>query len=205
LSAARPGSGPAAGPGAGRLPRRRRAFTLLEMTLVMALIVILASLSYPAIGAMYAETRLQAGSDAVRAAWAEAQGHAVEEGRAYRFAIVPGKGNYRVAPDASEFWSGDGAAYDPENPSYILEDSLPKGMMFPDSGGRPMDVLVDDYSDTPADKEKVGTGQWVTYATFLPDGTSVEDVDLPLEYTGCRPLTLHLRSLTGTVTVQRGD
>ena len=108
--------------------RRRRAVTLLELMLVAAIMLMFAALSYPTLAAMYADIRLQGASDAVRAAWSEAQAHAVDEGRAYRFAIVPGKGNYRVAPDSDEFWEGSGnsATTDSDNPPYILEGALPK-------------------------------------------------------------------------------
>jgi prepilin-type N-terminal cleavage/methylation domain-containing protein len=184
--------------------RRRRAFTLLEMVLVCAIMVIFAAISYPAIEAMYAGARLEGASDAVRAAWAEAQAHAVNESRAYRFAVVPGKGNYRVAPDSAEFWSGDGgrANFDPDNPAYVLESSLPKGMVFPDEGGNVPNVSVND-SSLPDDG--VPVGQWVTWVTFLPTGTAEDDAEVVLQYPGTRPITLRLRGLTGTTTVLRGE
>ena len=171
----------------------------------MALIVILASLTYPAIETMYRETRLQAGSDAVRAAWAEAQSHAVNEGRAYCFAVIPGKGNYRVAPDtrdANGVEDESKAESDSENPSYVLEESLPKGIVFPESSGHSANAGADDSA---LPEGQIASGQWVILATFLPDGTTDQDVELPLEYPGCRALTLHLRALTGTTKVQRGE
>jgi hypothetical protein len=176
----------------------------MEVVLVMAIILIFAAISYPAIDAMYAGARLEGASDAVRAAWADAQGHAVNEGRAYRFAIVPGKGNYRVAPDSAEFWNGEGgsAQADPENPAYILESSLPRGMVFPDENGNVPQGTVKDsaYAD-----DAVPVGQWVTWVTFLPDGTAQEDAEVFLQYPGTRPITLRLRALTGTTTVLRGE
>jgi hypothetical protein len=175
----------------------------MEVVLVMAIILIFAAISYPAIDAMYAGARLEGASDAVRAAWSEAQGHAVNEGRAYRFAVVPGKGNYRVAPDSAEFWNGGGnAQYDPENPAYVLESSLPKGMVFPDENGNVPHGTVNDSS---LPDNEVPVGSWVTWVTFLPDGTAQDDAEVLLQYPGCRPFILRLRALTGTTTVQRGE
>jgi prepilin-type N-terminal cleavage/methylation domain-containing protein len=184
--------------------RRRSGFTLLEVVLVMAIIIIFAAISYPAIDAMYAGARVEGASDAVRAAWADAAGHAVNEGRAYRFAIVPGKGNLRVAPDGAEFWNGEGgtANADPDNPAYILQSSLPKGMVFPDESGNVPQVAVND-SSLPDDNVPVGS--WVTWVTFLPDGTAQDDAEVFLQYPGTRPITLRLRALTGTTTVLRGE
>lgn len=184
--------------------RRRRGFTLLEIVLVMAIIVMFAAISFPAIEAMYADARLQGGSDSVRAAWSEAQAHAVNESRPYRFAVVPGKGNYRVAPDSAEFWNGDGGnpSSDSENPAYVLEESMPRGMVFPEENGNVPKVSPNDSS---LPEGSVGVGQWVTLATFLPDGTAQDDVEITLQYPGTRPIILRLRALTGTTTVSRGE
>src|SRR5262245_43682984 len=86
--------------------QRRRAYTLVEVTLVLALMVILAAIGYPSIDAMYTGGKVEGASDSVRAAWSEAQAHAVNEGRPYRFAMIPGKGNYRLAPHSDDYWSG---------------------------------------------------------------------------------------------------
>lgn len=184
--------------------RRRRAFTLMEIVLVMAIMVIFAALSYPSIESMYSGARLEGAGDAVRAAWSEAQAHAVNETRSYRFAIVPGKGNYRVAPDSAEFWTGsDGNSNsDPDNPAYILEDALPKGMVFPDDGGNTPNVAA---NDSALPRGSVGINQWVTKATFLPDNTAQDDAEIILRYHDARPMILRLRALTGTTTVTRGE
>src|SRR6516165_5511545 len=87
----------------------RRAFTLFELLLVLALLVILAGLALPSIDAMYADSRVTAAADQVRASWASARAHAIREGRPYRFAIAVNGNGFRVAPDSSEFWGGGDA------------------------------------------------------------------------------------------------
>src|SRR5262249_12697428 len=115
---------------------RRRAFTLFEVVLVLALMVILGALAYPNLDSLYSDFRWTQASDQVRACWAEARAHAMNEGRTYRFAVVNNSGNYRLAPDSSEFWASNSGAPPPtsstssnaNNPPYQEEDVLPKGV-----------------------------------------------------------------------------
>src|SRR5436305_1968804 len=85
---------------------RRRGFTLLELILVMAVIVALAAITYPSFEPMYRQFRMSAAADQLKAGLLHARAQAVEEGRPYAFAMLPGKGNFRVAPDGQQFWSG---------------------------------------------------------------------------------------------------
>jgi len=184
------------------LRQRRRAYTLMEILLVMAVMVMFAAIGYPAIDNFYSGVKVEAASDAVRAAWSEAQAHAVNEGRPYRFAVVPGKGNYRVAPDGSDYWSGGTPPQsDADNPAIVLENSLPKGIVFTTEGG----MAGPSNGETSLPDNGVSSGQWTTTAVFLPDGTAQDDVEITLQMDGSRPTTICLRSLTGAVTVQRGE
>src|SRR5947209_8598718 len=92
------------------VPTRRRGYSLLEVILVVAVIALVAALFVPTLENLYNPYKTQEAADSVRAAWALARTHAMEEGRSYRFAVVPGRGNFRVAPDEDEFWTGS----DPE-------------------------------------------------------------------------------------------
>lgn len=178
--------------------RMRPAFTLLEVILVMAVLVLLAALSYPSLESLYGHVQRDAGVDSVRAAWAEGQGRAVNEGRAYRFSLVPGRGNYRLAPDSAEFWSGGGReADDSDAPPFILEGAMPKGVTFESQWGSD----EDDASAIPTGQ--VESSQWVTSAVFLPDGTARDDAEVVIQTRGVRPVTLRVRGLTGVVTTQR--
>lgn len=180
--------------------RPRSAYTLFELILVMAIISMVAALAYPSIEAMYGDYRLTAGVDQVRAAWAAARAHALDEGRPYRFAILPNQGNYRVAPDSADFWAGSGGAADAaqaSTPPYILEETLPRGVRMalsdtPSVGG------ADDLTSQPA--ASVDAGQWTPVAVFLPDSTARDDAEIVFQTRGCRPRALRLRALTGIVT-----
>jgi len=185
---------------------RRRGFTLLEVVLVCTLVVLLAVISFPSMQAMYNDLRLNSATDQVRAAWTQARVQAIDEGRAYRFAVIPGKGNYRLAPDTGEYWAGNGGPGPAENtdpnaePPLVLEDALPRGVRFalPDSNA-PLDF--DAGEETALPPGSVDVGQYLTLATFLPDGTAREDVSISFSTKGGRPLLLKLRGITGASTV----
>jgi len=181
--------------------QRRRAYTLIEILLVMALMVTIAAIGYSAADSYYDGVKLEAASDSVRAAWSEAQAHAVSEGRPYRFSVVPGKGNYRIAPDSADFWSGATPEPDPDNPAIIVQNSLPRGIAFTTHG----EAVPNGDGETSLPNDNVPSSQWVTTAVFLPDGTAQDDTEIALRLAGCRPIILRLRALTGVTSIQRGE
>ena len=84
----------------------RSAFTLLEIILVMGMIVVVMAIAAPSVSNFYKGEKLLAATDGVRGAIAETRVHAIDQGLAYRFAVVPGRGNFRFAPDSQEYWTG---------------------------------------------------------------------------------------------------
>lgn len=183
----------------------RRGYTLLELLLVLALILLLAVIAYPSLDAMSGDLKLVSAADQVRAAWTQARTRAVNEGRPYRFALVPGKGNYRLAPDAPEFWSGDGAqaADSTENTEkpLVLERCVTNGVRFNlQDASTPLELDAGDDSFLPPGS--VELNKYLPIVTFSPDGTSREDVNIVFSLKGARPILLRLRGLTGAVTVR---
>ncbi len=180
----------------------RRGFTLFEMVIVLALMLIIASLSIPSIESMYSDSKMQAGVDQVRGAWAGMRSHAISEGQQYRFGVSANGGDFRAAPDRPEYWAGDTPEpTDPNNPPLVIQGTLPKGITF----------TVGDASD-PGSGDGAGAsaastagGAWTTVAVFLPDGTAQQDVEITFRMpdTGATPISLKLRALTGGVTTTR--
>ncbi|MFL5328034.1 MAG: prepilin-type N-terminal cleavage/methylation domain-containing protein [Gemmataceae bacterium] len=169
----------------------RRGFTILEVTLVLTVLLVLAAITVPSLDAMYGESKATAAADMVRARWADARARAVEDGVPYRFAIMPGTGKFRVAPDASEFWSGGGtvaAMPETESPPLVLEEELPKGILF--------------TSDDASGDTDAGGGDWTPLVTFQPDATANADAKITFRVRSSRPLDVQLRALTCAVTVQ---
>jgi prepilin-type N-terminal cleavage/methylation domain-containing protein len=182
-------------------PSTRTAFTLLELILVMALIVSLMAIGYPMIESSYAYVKVTAAADTVKGAWARARARAIEDCIAYRFSIAPEQGRFRIAPDRADYWTGDGVP-DPgqNNPPLVLEGKLPKGIAF-----APGQNASNDSPASSNDDEKVNAANWVTTAVFLPDGTAQDDVDMKINIKGTRPITLRLRSMTGTAKTIVGE
>jgi prepilin-type N-terminal cleavage/methylation domain-containing protein len=171
------------------LSRHRRAgLTLLEVLLVMVILITLSAAAYPTLSAMYGDIRVKGGADQVQGAWAEARSHAIEDGRAYRFAVEQGTGRFRVAPDGPEFWDGSGGAQSDENaaPPWIHESELPKAILF----NVPQNLPTE--------------GEWTTVAVFKPDGTCQADVEIALkEDDDVSEIVIRVRAMTGAVTVRK--
>ncbi len=172
--------------------RARPAYTLLELTLVMAILAILTSLAIPSLEAMIGHYRLNSAVDQVRGALATARSHAVNEGQAYRFSLGPDGSSFRIAPDNTDASSnGDGASGADSSGPFTLEEPLPKGIQVT-LGDTPTGTALatPDPSAAPGD------------ALFLPDGTTRQDLELLFQGKGAGSKTLSLRALTGIVTVR---
>jgi len=165
----------------------RKAYTLFELLLVMAIILVLAALAYPSLTGSYAQTKGTASADSVKAAWTSARSQAMKENRPYRFAVVWNKGSYRVAPDSEEFWSGTPSdSADPAKAPLVIEESLPEGVTFRGS----------DQGSTDSSSD------WSTVVVFNPDGTASEDTEVSFQSQGGSGATLKLKAFTGTASVQ---
>ena len=178
----------------------RRGYTLFELLVVVALVLILAGMAVPSIESMYADSRLEAAADQVAGQWSAMRARAITEGRPYRFAIQPGGGDFRVAPDAPEFWSGGDApaASNDANAPLVAQDSLPAGIRFASVGGDSGSAANPDTGEVgDASAAASGSGSWSTTAVFLPDGTARQDQEITFRSELSGPLALKLRALTG--------
>jgi len=184
--------------------KRRSGSTLIEIILVMAILIIISAMSIPSLQSMYGSYKLNGGVDAVRSAWADARARAIEEGRPYRFSVEQDGSAYRVAPHQDDYWQGgnNGPDDDPNGKGLILEKSLPSGVRFavngePSNPNTPEEPTKDSLEDKP-----VTNTNWTTAVIFEPDGTSKQDVGIQFTVRGCKPTTLQLRGMTGTVSVK---
>lgn len=92
--------------------KRGRAFTLLELVLVLAIIAAIGAIAFPAFNGIFERQRLQASAEQIRLALDRARLLAMRTGQAQMFECAPGEGKFSIHPltqqsDAAN--SGEGA------------------------------------------------------------------------------------------------
>jgi prepilin-type N-terminal cleavage/methylation domain-containing protein len=188
--------------------RGRRGLTLVEVLLVLALLVIMAGFTWPALERPIAGHTLRKAADRVRSEWIRTRVKAMSDGETYCFRCAAGYGQYVIEcqagaqPMAGElFAEGFAGSVDSSGASLASnpkEGSLPEGITFYAD-----DPALDDAAGMAADgsdEPPLGAQVWSDPILFYPDGTnSGARLQLKNEYD--RTIELTLRGLTGTVTV----
>jgi prepilin-type N-terminal cleavage/methylation domain-containing protein len=166
------------------MPRpARRGYTILELLVVLALLVILGAAILPSISGIAGNVRQKAASDLVRARMADARAKAIETNQPYRVALSDDGTRIRVGPDGADY-----ATTPPDRPvgyqSKVTEDAIEKASAH---------VLLD-----PNDPPPEHDGGWTTVATFLPDGTCREaHVTVEVRERDFPPIRIRVRGVTG--------
>jgi len=78
----------------------RRAVTLVEVLLVLALLVMLASIAWPALGPPMANQRLRKAADKVRTSWAATRVDAMSSGQTFLFRCAIDGSQYQIEAQA---------------------------------------------------------------------------------------------------------
>jgi prepilin-type N-terminal cleavage/methylation domain-containing protein len=175
----------------------RAAFTLIEVLLTLAVLVILASFAWPVLDRLLESERLAKAADRVRARWTGARAVAIESGQLILFRYTPGANRYRIEYQ-QELTSGD-----EDKPACLarlpLEQTLPDGVHFAeDQGpGEPSPEGLDEFSMGAASDP-----EWSSPILFCPDGTC-SNAQLELRNDQQWTVRLTLRGMTGVVTVGR--
>ena len=188
--------------------RRRRAFTLLEVLLTLALLVVISGIAWIAVQRPLARQRLRSAVDAVRSEWCQARVDAMKSGRTYAFRYMVHGDRYHLgaqddpspgdsspaaqasAPDEEEV--GD----EPLPPP--VDKTLPQGICFLAAGaGNNPAATGYDAETKPADSGN----DWSDPIYFYADG-STSDARLVLAADRHSAMRLLLRGVTGSVTVE---
>jgi prepilin-type N-terminal cleavage/methylation domain-containing protein len=171
--------------------RSRTGYTLVEVVLVMAILVIVAAIAIPSLTGMLSSGNLEAAEDTVKAQLTKARNKAKEEGCSYKFCIKVNTGSYRIAPDSDEYWGGTGGSANSSNSN----SSAPEGKVI--EGKLPEKVC---FSPPQGLSKSDGAGSdWSTVATFLSDGTAVDDAQVGIAVEGHNPLLINLKGATGSI------
>jgi prepilin-type N-terminal cleavage/methylation domain-containing protein len=183
-----------------------RGFTLLELTLVLALLVVITAIIWPAFEKPLASQRLRHAADKVRAEWSRTRIKAMTSGSPHVFRYLPLSNQYQV-----EIWQGAeaqleaGSANDfgvAEQQAIVAqaagEKGLPEGVVF-DANQMRQDVRSM-FVGADAVQSTTGEAAWSEPIYFYPDGTATT-ARLLLRNEHELYIILDLRGLTGVTTV----
>jgi type II secretory pathway pseudopilin PulG len=170
------------------LSTTRNAYTLLELLVVLAVIIILGGAVTMTLDGYHSNTRQKAAADGIRTRMADARANAMEQGAWYRLAISTDGTRIRLAPDGPDF-----ATLPADNPpainSRVIEDRFEEGVTA---------EVIDDSDDGAT----LDTGGWRTIATVGPEGICKEDGALiRVKEKNFAPIDVRVRGVIGSARV----
>ena len=164
----------------------RSGFTLIELMVVLALLIIFAALAIPSFAGLKGNADQKAAMDLLRARIADARGLAMEEAATYRLAVNKDGTKIRLAPESADF-SHLPASEDAGGGAKVIESSIDKATITISADSEAGAIAGEDQDD------------WITIGTFLPNGTCREDSTLVEVHEGNFPaMKILLRGVTGT-------
>jgi len=181
----------------------RCGFSLLELMFVLAILLVVASLSVPTIQRTFSRHALNKGAGLLRASMGQARIKAIKTGEVFALYYVPGEAWHGIAPfaNAQEQMSiATRRARDSQNRSGIedfSDDLLPRGVIF--SQG---EAIIDARAAQAVEDAGQGAMGNVKMILFYPDGTS-QDAQVILENDKREQMQVTLRGLTGTSTTTK--
>jgi prepilin-type N-terminal cleavage/methylation domain-containing protein len=174
---------------------RHHGFTLVEVMLVLALLVVIGAIASPLLEGTFARASLQNGGDLVRAAWSRARLAAMESGQTHVFRCELKGPRYVITTlDAFSSGAGDPAPGDDKRRDAsdlirLSEDRLPDGVVFATCHMAASSQVEATLGATPA-------GSWSPPILFHTDGTTT-DATVLLANDQLQTVRVTLRGLTG--------
>ena len=196
----------AVGP-AARRQSQHRAFTLLEVLLVLAIVLIISGVAAVALKRPLIRQRLRSAADAVRSEWCRARVDAMKTGHTFAFRYRVRGDRYRLGAQEDPSAAESSTAAQPPAPDEEemgddplpppVDKTLPQGIRFlPADGGSALAAMGDNPETQPAEN----TGDWSDPIYFYADG-STSDARLLLAADRHSAMRLQIRGITGSVTV----
>ena len=184
---------------------RRRAVTLIEVMLVLALLVLIAAAAWPALERSMASQRLKNAADIVRAEWAHTRAKAMLTDTAYQFCYTPDGQTFWVEPCEGFQDTLDASAATETDKAKKSDDMLlPDKILFVQGKvqAEATDADSPDQADeqAAADADAVEDGEQDAPIIFYPDGTcSSASLVLKNEYE--HGIKVTIRGLTAISTI----
>ncbi len=192
----------------------RRAFTMTELLLVLAIVVIIAATAGFAIKRPLARQRLHTAADAVRSEWCQARVDAMKSGHTYAFRYLVRGDRYHLGAQEDQPLADNSASVPPTalataQPAATDEEdlgddplpppvdkTLPPGIRFVGADGSDLASLGESPETTAADQ----SGDWSDPIFFYSDG-STSDAQLLVAADRHSAMRLQLRGVSGSVIV----
>lgn len=198
----------------------RRAFTLLEVMLVMGILVAVAAIAWPSITRAYESVRLRKAADQVQAGLSHARVEAMSSGVSQVFQFEPNSPRYTITPYQDDSVSLDSTAANTSTSSSGVQSSASSAGTAPSpTGGRSdpanpcQHQLPDGFVFTTAQRSSdsrtaVAEGQLSDGSAsadappvfFYPDGQS-QDAVITISTDNGRSISITLRGYTGVTHV----
>ena len=186
---------------------RVRGFTLFEMLVALAVLLVLIGMTFPAVGRMYANHELNQSVEHVRAALAGTRYHAIDSATVYQFRFEPNGRRFLVIPYEQNALAGTSSNQSLNSRSVELSavkysGEVPEQMRFRvPNGQEAIGQRIDrTWFDAMEDAHHLADTTWSSPLLFYPDG-SATDAAFEVIDTKRRFRRLTLRSLTGSVSV----
>ena len=197
----------------GGAPRRRHAFTIFELLIVLAILVTTLAISWPVLDRIHTEYRLRQGGHLVQARLAGARVHAIDTGFDYQFRYEPGGQRFLVIPYDQQALQTTGAsgANGPTGagagtrPPKKIAGRLPSTQTQFDpgsSGGSVPQSVPAEWLSGIHDADQFTGVSWSVPLLFHADGTATTG-QVAIRDKQSRVVTVSIRALTGSVSVSK--
>ena len=177
-------------------------YTLFELLLVLAILVVIALLTLPNVGRVYESYRLKQATAKVKTNLAAARIHAIDAGLPYALRFEPGGTNYVITCEASMIEQSENAESG-NLAGWRLSGKLPTGFRFETVGGgnaRLTRLRAEQFMGFER-AEDLALVSWSQPLWFYPDGTADDRI---LEVgNGRQSIRIGVRGLTGDVSFER--
>ena len=179
-------------------PPRRRGLTLVEICLVLALLVVIASFAIPLLGGAVERRALMSGAGLLQAGWTRARLAAMQSGQTYVVRFEPKGSRFQVLSldqlGCPKVRSCRQKIRTPNTRTYdilrLFKTRLPDGVIFGHAD-------VANSNQLTATMGSSGDGPWSAPILFRPDGTTSDASVLLVNEPG-QTVRVTLRGLTGT-------
>lgn len=177
-------------------------YTLFELLLVLAILVVIALLTLPNVGRIYESYRLKQATAKVKTNLAAARIHAIDAGVPYAVRFEPGGTNYVISCEASTIEQSENAERG-NVANWRFSEKLPAGFRFEAADGSPSRLTrlrAEQFAGFERAKD-LALVSWSQPFWFYPDGTADDRI---LEVADAQQsMRIVVRGLTGDVSFER--